>query len=91
MDSLLLDEDESKSTARLLRQAASFLLHTTLAIGVWLALMFAGYAVHPAEISQPVILVFSLLPFRSSQASPSTVSVGTKWRPQSGSWASAGS
>jgi hypothetical protein len=61
MDSMLLnDEDEDKSTSRLIRQALSFLLHTALAIGVWLVLMFAGYALHPSGISQPIILLLSV-------------------------------
>jgi hypothetical protein len=60
VSSLLNDEEEDKSTSRLIRQALSFLLHTILALGVWLALIFVGYALHPAEVSQGVILLLSL-------------------------------
>jgi hypothetical protein len=56
----LLDEDEDKSTSRLIRQALSFLLHTMLALGVWIALMYLGSALHPAEFSQGLILLLSL-------------------------------
>jgi hypothetical protein len=60
VSSLLNDEDEDKSTSRLIRQALSFLLHSVLAIGVWIALMFLGSALHPAEVSQGLILLLSL-------------------------------
>jgi hypothetical protein len=53
--------DEEKSQSKLSGQAVSFFVHTVLALGSWLALMFAGYALNPPAISQSVILVMSLL------------------------------
>jgi hypothetical protein len=61
MDSLLqTDEDEDRSASRLMRQALSFLMHTILALGAWLALMLLGYALNPQDVSQLVILLLSL-------------------------------
>jgi len=61
MDSLLqTDEDEDRSANRLVRQALSFLLHTALALGSWLALMLIGYALNPQGIPQIAILLMSL-------------------------------
>jgi hypothetical protein len=53
--------EEEKGNAKLSGQAVSFLVHTLLALGSWLALMLIGYALNPPGISQPVILVLSLL------------------------------
>jgi hypothetical protein len=61
MDSLLqTDEDENRGAARLLRQAASFLLHAVLALGAWLAFMLLGYALNPSSFPQILILLLSL-------------------------------
>ena len=61
MDLLLeTEEDESRSTSRLVRQAVSFVLNSAVALGVWLALMLLGYAVNPAGVPQTLILVLSL-------------------------------
>ncbi len=61
MDSLLrTDEDEDRSASRLFRQALSFLLHTVLALGSWLALMVVGYALNPSNVPQYLILLLSL-------------------------------
>jgi energy-coupling factor transporter transmembrane protein EcfT len=61
MDSLLLtDEDENSGTSKIIRQALSFLAHTALALGSWLALMLIGYAVNPQGVPQLVILLLSL-------------------------------
>ncbi|MDR3726743.1 MAG: hypothetical protein P4K86_06870 [Terracidiphilus sp.] len=61
MNSLLqTDEDEERSTSRLIHQAVSFSLHAALALGSWLALMFVGYALNPPNVPQPVILLLSL-------------------------------
>ena len=61
MDSLLrTDEDEDRSASRLVRQALSFLVHTCIALGSWLALMLVGYAVSPSSVSQTLILLLSL-------------------------------
>jgi prepilin signal peptidase PulO-like enzyme (type II secretory pathway) len=61
MESLFQTEVGEKSSAKMSRQAASFFIHTALAIVSWLALMFAGYALNPAAVSQTVILVLSIL------------------------------
>ena len=61
MDSLLqTDEDEDRSASRLVRQALSFLAHSALALGSWLALMLVGYALNPQNVSQMLILALSL-------------------------------
>ena len=61
MDSLLLtDEDENSGTSKIIRQALSFLAHTALALGSWLAFMLIGYAVNPQGVPQLVILLLSL-------------------------------
>jgi hypothetical protein len=59
MESLLHTEEEDKS-AKLSGQAFSFFMHTALALGSWLLLMFVGYALNPPAVSQTVILVLSL-------------------------------
>lgn len=61
MESLFQTDGGQSSSAKLSRQAVSFFIHTALAIVSWLALMFAGYALNPAGISQTVILVLSIL------------------------------
>jgi len=61
MDSLLqTDEDEDKSASGLVRQALSFLVHTALALGSWLALMLVGYALNPQGVPQAAILLMSI-------------------------------
>lgn len=61
MDSLLqTDEDEDRSASRLIRQALSFLVHTAIALGAWLALMLVGYAIQPENVSQFLILALSI-------------------------------
>jgi hypothetical protein len=60
----LLDTDEEKGEPNLSAQAVSFFLHTALALGSWLALMFLGYALNPPAVSQTFILALSfLIPF----------------------------
>jgi hypothetical protein len=62
MESLLQrDNEEDKSASKLSHQAISFFLHTALALGSWLALMFAGYALNPPALPQFVILALSLV------------------------------
>jgi hypothetical protein len=53
------DQEEDKYTSNLSDQAISFFTHTILALGVWLLVMFAGYALNPPQISQTIILVIS--------------------------------
>jgi hypothetical protein len=53
--------EERKNDSRLSGQAVSFFFHTILALGSWLGLMLLGYFLNPPGISQPVILVFSML------------------------------
>lgn len=61
MDSLLrTDEDEDRSASRLVGQAVSFIVHTLLALGSWVALMLVGYAMNPSNVPQLLILLLSL-------------------------------
>ncbi len=56
--------EEDRNQARLSGQAASFFLHTVLALGSWLALIFLGYTLNPPAVSQWVILLLSfVVPF----------------------------
>lgn len=57
----MLHADDAKGSSRLFGQAISFFMHTLLALGSWLALMFAGYSLNPAGISQFLILILSML------------------------------
>ncbi len=60
MDSLLNSELEDQGASKLSRQALSFLLHTFLARGAWIALMFAGYSVNTVGVPQMAILLLSM-------------------------------
>jgi hypothetical protein len=61
MDSLLhTDEEEEASESKLSRQAVWFFVHTILALGAWIALMLAGYALNPAGVPQIAILALSI-------------------------------
>lgn len=60
MQSSLYTEEE-RHDSRLSRQAISFLLHTLLALGSWLGLMFVGYTLNPPRVSQFFILFMSML------------------------------
>ena len=53
--------DEDDGTDKLSQQALSFALHTVVAIGAWLLLMLAGYALNPLSVSQAIILLLSIL------------------------------
>ena len=59
MDSNMSDEDGY--LPQLGSQALSCFLHTLLALGTWVGLMFAGYALNPQGVSQPLILVLSMV------------------------------
>jgi hypothetical protein len=61
MESLIQEEGgKIESPSRLSQQALWFGIHTCLALGSWLLLMFVGYALQPAGISQLIITVLSL-------------------------------
>jgi hypothetical protein len=60
MDSLLHYEEPEKSPPTLLKQAFRFVLHTVLALAVWVGLMAIGYAVNPPSVPQWAILALSL-------------------------------
>ncbi|MGB7264326.1 MAG: hypothetical protein WBC92_02360 [Terracidiphilus sp.] len=63
MKSLLESEEyqqKDERPATLGRQALWVFLHTLLALGSWLALMLAGYALHPNGVPQWAILLLSL-------------------------------
>src|SRR6516164_839703 len=57
----ILVTDEDDGTDKLSQQALSFALHTILAVGSWLHLMLAGYALNPASVSQMIVLLLSIL------------------------------
>ncbi len=56
-ESALHTEQKSRKTQTLGRQAVSLLLHTVLALAIWIGLMLVGYAVHPAGVSQSAVLL----------------------------------
>jgi hypothetical protein len=58
------EEEEEQTEAKLSRQALSFTLHSVLALGSWLAMMLAGYAINPVGVPQWAILFLSAaIPF----------------------------
>lgn len=59
MANLMMDEVDAGSET-LSRQVVSFFLHAFIALGSWLVLMLAGYAMNPVSVSQTVILILSL-------------------------------
>jgi hypothetical protein len=59
MPILITDEDDG--TDKLSQQAISFALHTFLAIGAWILLMLAGYAMNPVSVSQVIVLILSIV------------------------------
>jgi len=59
MPSMLYTE-EDRDESRLSRQAFSFFVHTVLALGSWLGLMFLGYAMNPPGVSQWMVLGMSM-------------------------------
>lgn len=61
MASLLESKEEEYAGTKPWEQALWFALHTGLALGTWIALMLAGYAVNPANVPQWAILGASLL------------------------------
>jgi hypothetical protein len=58
MPILITDEDDG--TDRLSQQAISFALHTILAVGTWIMMMLAGYALNPVSVSQAIVLLLSI-------------------------------
>ena len=58
MPILITDEDDG--TDKLSQQAVSFALHTFLAVGAWILLMLAGYAINPVSVSQIIVLLLSI-------------------------------
>lgn len=62
MDSLMhRDEEEASNSSALPAQALSFFIHAALALGTWVLLMLAGYALNPPAVSQSLILLLSLV------------------------------
>ena len=53
--------EEEKHDSKLSGQALSFFLNTLLALGSWLGLMLVGYFLNPPAISQPLILLASMV------------------------------
>jgi hypothetical protein len=60
MDTILHRDQEGAQQSTLPVQAISFFLHAGLALGTWVLLMLAGYALNPPAVSQSLILVVSL-------------------------------
>ena len=52
--------DEANYFSQLVGQGLSFSLHTFLALGSWVVLMFVGYTMNPQGVSQSLILLLSL-------------------------------
>ncbi len=59
MDTLMHQERDDRN-ATLAGQALSFFMHAALALGTWVLLMLAGYALNPPAVSQSAILVLSI-------------------------------
>jgi len=59
MDTLMHTGVKERKAPTLASEAASFLLHSLLALASWVALMLLGYAANPAGIPQWVILLLS--------------------------------
>lgn len=59
MPILITDEDDG--TDRLSQQAINFALHTLLAVGAWMLVMLAGYALNPPTVPQGIVLVLSIV------------------------------
>jgi hypothetical protein len=57
----VLHSDEDDGSEKLSQQAVSFFLHTILALGSWLAMMMAGYALNPIAVSQTIVLILSIV------------------------------
>jgi hypothetical protein len=60
MDTLMHTAAKERKASTLASQAASFFLHSLLALAAWAALMLLGYAVNPVGTPQWVILLLSL-------------------------------
>jgi hypothetical protein len=60
MDTLMHTAAKERKAPTLASHAASFFLHSLLALVSWAALMLLGYAVNPVDISQWVILLLSM-------------------------------
>jgi hypothetical protein len=56
----LIQADEDDGAEKLSRQATMFFTHSILALISWLGLMVLGYAINPPEVSQMIVLMFSL-------------------------------
>ena len=59
MDTLMHTGVRERNAPTLASQAASFFLHSLLALAAWAALMLLGYAVNPVGTPQWVILLLS--------------------------------
>ena len=55
-----LHTGEERTESRLGHQALWFFAHTVVALASWLALMWVGYLLHPAQVPQTAILVLSI-------------------------------
>ena len=53
------ENEQDRNSTTLSGQAISFFTHTILALGVWLLLMLAGYALNPSQVPQGIILALA--------------------------------
>ncbi|MGC9222673.1 MAG: hypothetical protein ACP5E2_02035 [Terracidiphilus sp.] len=60
MDTSVQTDLEESGRSRFAGQALSFLVHTLLALGSWIALMLLGYAINPSGVPQSAIFLLSL-------------------------------
>lgn len=96
MDSLLHTDEEDARSAKLSRQAGSFLIHTLLALATWVALMSMGYLLNPHGVPQwTVFLVSFAVPlgvgwavtrFRQDEMAVTIWLVGLMWLLIVGLW-----
>jgi len=84
-----MQRDDELGATRFSQQALSFFTHILLALGSWLALMFAGYALNPPAVPQSVILAasflvpfvvgFIVINFRHDEMAPLVWLIGLIW------------
>lgn len=57
----ILIDDEDDGGENLGQQAIVFFLHMVFALGAWVAMMLAGYAINPSTVPQVLVLALSIL------------------------------
>lgn len=54
-------DDDADGGEKLPQQAFLFVMHSILALGAWLGMMFAGYALNPPAAPQTAVLALSIV------------------------------